>query len=231
MLTTKENKSEVVHLSSSILCDDPRTVYFSILNKFFAKQKQYWNSSLPTAQKHELLKLMNIYIDDSVELSANVTLYPNITFLGNINIGEGSIIGPGTVIGFEGFGYIIDKKGNYERIIHQGGVTIGENSDIGANVCIDSGTLYDTVIGNNVKIDDLVHIGHNAVVRDNAMITSHTNLGGSVLINENVYISPSSSITNKISIGSNSFVRLGAVVISDVENNTKVFGNPARTIK
>ena len=41
--------------------------------------------------------------------------------------------------------------GIQKMVPHFGGVRIGSNVEIGANVCIDRGTLGDTIIGDNVR--------------------------------------------------------------------------------
>jgi len=114
---------------------------------------------------------------------------------------------------------------------HYGGVVIGQNVEIGANTCIDRGTLDDTIIGNNVKIDNLCHIGHNCIIKDNSSIVALSMLGGSAIIEENSYIAPGVMIKNQLKIGENSLIGIGAVVIKDVEKNKVVAGVPAKVIR
>ena len=52
--------------------------------------------------------------------------------------------------------------GHYEKFPQVGRLEIGDDVEIGANSTIDRGALEVTRIGRGAKIDNLVHIGHNA---------------------------------------------------------------------
>lgn len=144
-------------------------------------------------------------------------------------IGSGTRIGPNCSIGQPGFGYeIID--GEPTHFPHVGRVLIGDNVHIGANVTIDRGTLSDTVIEDGVKIDNLVHIAHNVVVRRNAFVIAGAMLGGSCDIGEDAWIAPHAVIKEGVRIGKRVVVGLGAVVLKDVEDDAVVAGVPARRL-
>ena len=130
-----------------------------------------------------------------------------------------------------GFGYEKNEKGEYKAIKHVGYVVIEKDAEIANNVVIDRATLGVTVIGENVKIDNLVHISHNVRIGKNCMILANSMLAGSVTIGENSWIAPSASILNQKKIGSNVMVGMGAVVLKDVENDIVVVGNPSRILK
>ena len=89
-----------------------------------------------------------------------------------------------------------------------GGITIGDGVYIGANTTIDRGTLDDTVIGNGSKIDNLVHIAHNAVIGKSVIIIANSMIAGSVRIKDDSWIAPSASILNQTEIGEGSTVGL-----------------------
>ncbi|MDR2409164.1 MAG: UDP-3-O-(3-hydroxymyristoyl)glucosamine N-acyltransferase, partial [Bacteroidales bacterium] len=106
----------------------------------------------------------------------------------------------------------------------------GRNVEIGANTCIDRGTMGDTIIGNNVKIDNLCHIAHNVCIEDNVMLVALSMLAGSCSIGANSYIAPG-VLVNRNHIGKDAFVSIGSVVINDVQDNMFVAGVPARAIR
>ena len=138
----------------------------------------------------------------------------------------------GAVIGSDGYGYSRAKDGTIEHFPHIGGVHIGDNVYIGANTCIDRGSLGDTVIGKGSKIDNLVHIAHNVIIGENVMVIANSMIAGSVNVGlNNSWIAPSASILNQKSIGEGSTVGIGAVVLKDVEAKTVVTGVPARPLK
>lgn len=223
---TELNKQDFAYIST----EDDRNVFFLILNHFFSGISSF---NVPMESEKSLLDFCrknSIFIDQYVVIGRNVRIYPNVVILGKVHIGDNSVIGPGTVIGFDGFGYTKQPNGNLTKINHYGGVIIGKNVEIGANSCIDRGTLDDTIIGDNVKIDNLVHIAHNVIIENNVTVIANSMIAGSTIIGKNTHISPSSSILNKLNIGPDSYVGIGSVVLRDVENSEKVFGNPARKL-
>ena len=88
-------------------------------------------------------------------LSANVTLYAGCT------VGERCLIHSGAVIGADGFGFARTEEGQWVKFPQVGGVRIGNDVEIGANTTIDRGAMTDTVIGDGVKLDNQIQIGHN----------------------------------------------------------------------
>lgn len=148
-----------------------------------------------------------------------------------ITIGENVFIHPTAVVGSDGFGYERNEIGELEKFPHIGGVVIGDNVDIGANTCIDRGTIDDTIIGDGTKIDNLVHIGHNVKIGKHCLIIANAMIGGSTIIGDHVHIAPGVQIMNKVKIGDNVVVGLGAIVVKDIPSNTTFIGNPAREIE
>ncbi|MNL41568.1 UDP-3-O-acylglucosamine N-acyltransferase [compost metagenome] len=88
-----------------------------------------------------------------------------------------------------------------------------------------------TILNENVKVDNLVHIAHGVVVGKNSLIIANAMIGGSTIIGENVWIAPSSSLINKINVSDNAVVGLGAVCLKSVSTGDVVVGNPAKSIK
>ncbi len=219
-----------------IVCNDPKQMFFSILNQFF-KQEEYGtflgqSSIVETKIIGENVYIgHNCYIGKHVKIGDNVIIKNNVSIEGNTVIGKNSILHSGIVIGTDGFGYFKNGEGMNMKVPHYGGVIIGDDVEIGANTCIDRGTLDDTLIGNNVKIDNLCHIGHNVVIKDNSSVIALSMLGGSAILEKNSYIAPGAIIKNQIIIGENSLVGMGSVVTHDVEENKIVAGVPAKVIR
>ncbi|MEA4892168.1 MAG: UDP-3-O-(3-hydroxymyristoyl)glucosamine N-acyltransferase [Peptococcaceae bacterium] len=216
---------------------DLKKIFFSILEIFFPLKK-YFSSGIGSNSVVLTSKIggnvfigNNCNIDENVTIEDNVMIYHNVSIEGKVSIGRDSIIDSGVVIGADGFGFYIQNDGNHKRVPHYGGVRIGEHVEIGANSCIDKGTIDDTIIGNHVKIDKLVHIAHNVIVEDNVMIIGGVAVGGSCRIKKGAYIAPKSVIMNQVTIGEGSFVGMCSNVIKDVPDKVKVFGNPARIIQ
>lgn len=218
-----------------IICKNPKEIFFSILNEFFKQEKLGSfispNSVIKTKNIGQDVYIgHNCYIDENVKIGDNVVIKNNVSIEGKVEIGNNTTIHSGVVIGTDGFGYFKDSEGKNTKVPHYAGVIIGNDVEIGANTCIDRGTLDDTVIGDNVKIDNLCHIAHNVVIKDNCSVIALSMLGGSVVLSKNSYIAPGASIMNQLLIGENSLVGMGAVVIKDVEKNKIVAGVPAKAI-
>lgn len=221
---------------SFIFCKDPKEVFFMILTAFF-QTEIYTPGIHPTAvvESDKIGKNVHIgchtYIGKNVIIGDNVVIKNNVSIEGKVSIGDNTLIHSGVVLGSDGYGYFKDQNNINQKVPHFGGITIGHDVEIGANTCIDRGTLDNTIIDDYVKIDNLCHIGHNVVIHEQAMVIALSMLGGSSKLEKKAYLAPSVSIMNQIVIGENSLVGMGAVVNKNVEKNKVVAGVPARVIK
>jgi UDP-3-O-[3-hydroxymyristoyl] glucosamine N-acyltransferase len=145
-------------------------------------------------------------------------------------IGNRVIIQSGAVIGGEGFGNARREDGTWERIPSFGPVIIGDDAEIGANTTIDRGTFSPTLIGNGVKIDNLVMVAHNVTVGDHAAIAAQAGFSGSTSIGKRVMVGGQAGFAGHIAIGDDAFVGAQAGVAKDVDKGGKVTGSPARDL-
>ena len=226
----KDEKSS----SNLIFVDNPKVVFSIIGNTFFVKNPTYeiHNSAVihPKAKIHPNSYIgPNVYVGESI-IGEGSIIYSNVSIYDGVTIGKNCIINSGAVLGSEGFGYNRYKDHSIQ-FPHLSGIIIKDNFELGSNSSIDRGCLSDTIIGNNCKIDNNVHVGHNVVMGNSIWIAANTCIGGSVNIKDNASIFMGSKIADKVKIGKNSFVGIGSVVISDIPENKKCFGVPARLIK
>ena len=131
-------------------------------------------------------------------------------------------------VGANGFTMANDENGNKIRIYSLGKVVIGNNVEIGAHDNVSRGSGGDTVIEDNVKIDALIHIGHDAHLHKNVEITAGAVVGGFVDAQEGAYIGINSVIRNRVTLGAQSFIGMGATVTKSVPAGITVVGNPAK---
>lgn len=219
-----------------LVSSNSKAAFFSIVSHFF-EEKSNLSEVSPTAvvETQRIGKSVRIghhcYIGPDVVIGDNVTIKHNVTLENKVVVGEGTTIYSGVVIGSDGYGYYQDEDGNHVRVPHFGGVTIGRDVEIGANTCIDRGTLSDTRIGNNVKIDNLCHIAHNVVIEDNVSVIALSMIAGSAKLQRNSYIAPAAAVMNQLVVGENSIVGMGAVVVRDVPSNVVVAGVPAKILR
>lgn len=212
--------------------DNPRQCFIRIVSSLFTPTME--RGIHPTAIVHPEAKLGdNIHIGPYACLGI-CSVGDGSIIHGAVQLGDGTAIGrnvivhPGTVIGTDGFGYERNEDGEMEKFPHIGGVVIEDDAEIGANTCIDRGTLGNTRICRGAKIDNLVHIAHNVVVGRDSVVIAHAMIGGSVDIGDRAWVAPGAIVRNAIGIGADAVVGLGAVVTKTVPANTTVIGNPAR---
>lgn len=123
-----------------------------------------------------------VKIGSACRIYAQVTIYPGTT------IGDRVIVHAGAVLGSDGFGYVRDRDGRYEKFPQVGRLVIDDDVEIGANTTIDRGALDETRIGRGTKIDNLVHVGHNCQIGEDVVIAAQTGLSGSIVIENGVVL-------------------------------------------
>ena len=219
---------------TQLVVRDPKAAFFCTVKHFFCEKTAAVIAKSAVVETDKIGQNVSIgqfsYIGPDVEIGDDVVIGNNVSIECPTTIGEGSVIGSGVVIGTAGYGYYADASGQLQRVPHCGGVVIGKNVDIGANVTIDRGTIGDTTIGDNVKIDNLSFIAHNVKVGRSAMIVGGVIVGGSVEIGDESYLAPGAVVMNQKRVGNRALVGLGTVVVQNVGENKVVMGNPARVL-
>lgn len=166
-------------------------------------------------------------IGHDVVIGANARIYAG-SIVKNAVIGDDVLVNEKAVIGASGFTMIENNKGNLIRIPTLGKVYIGNNVEIGAHDNISCGSGGNTVIEDYVKLDALVHIGHDAYLSGNVEITAGSIIGGFDELGCHAYVGINASIRNRVHIGENSIIGMGATVTKSVEAGITVAGNPAK---
>jgi UDP-3-O-[3-hydroxymyristoyl] glucosamine N-acyltransferase len=160
------------------------------------------------------------------QLGDDVCLFPNVVLYRQTQLGSRVIIHAGTVIGSDGFGYVLDE-GRHRKVLQLGNVVIHDDVEIGANSCIDRGTLGSTVIGQGTKIDNLVHVAHNVVIGKHCMIMGQVGFAGSTCLGDYVVVASQSGIADHLKIGNQAMVGAKSGVMRDVPDGGRVLGIPA----
>lgn len=125
-------------------------------------------------------------LGDGVQLGAGSLLHAGVKIYDNCTIGARAIIHSGAVIGADGLGFARDADKHWVKIPQIGRVIIGDDVEIGANTTIDRGALDDTVIGNGVKLDNLIHVAHNCRIGDDSIMAAMVGLAGSTIVGKRV---------------------------------------------
>jgi len=124
---------------------------------------------------------------------------PRVTLAHDVVIGQRCHILSGAVIGSDGFGFA-NEKGQWHRIAQLGRVLLGDDVEVGANTTIDRGALDDTVIGNGVKLDNLIQIAHNVRIGDHSAMAAMVGIAGSTKIGSHCVFGGASGVAGHLEI-------------------------------
>jgi len=198
-------------------------------------------------------------LEDGVLLSPNVAIGQGARVGRGTRIGPGAVIGPGVLIGRDcviganavigfallgdkvsvsagavlgeaGFGAAVGPRGMVD-LPQLGRVVIQDNVTIGANSCVDRGAFADTTIGENTKIDNLVHVAHNVRVGRNCVLAAYTGISGSTVVGDGVAFGGKAGVADHLKIGSGASIGAAASVFKDVPEGETWTGFPARPLK
>jgi len=189
--------------------------------------------------------LANCYVGNGAKIGKNCFFHPAVNIGDRVKVGNDVILHHGVSLGADGFSFVTENPNNIEqakkdgeikendvnqvifKIPSIGSVVIGNNVEIGANTAIDRGTIEDTIIGDNTKIDDLVMIGHNCRVGKGCMIVSQVGIAGSCVIGDRVVIAGQAGLADHLNIGDDSIIAAQAGVSKSFPAKSIVIGSPA----
>jgi UDP-3-O-[3-hydroxymyristoyl] glucosamine N-acyltransferase len=141
-------------------------------------------------------------IDEWVEIGAGTEIQANVTLYHRVKVGKNVLIASGTVIGSDGFG-LAKQRGKWHKVPQLGTVIIGDDVEIGANCAIDRGAIDNTIIGNGVKLDNLIQVGHNVQIGENTAIAGCVGIAGSANIGKDCMIGGGTGVGGHITITDN----------------------------
>lgn len=185
------------------------------------------------------------YIGAGAVLGAGAFLRESVRLAARVTIGARFFAHPGAVVGSDGFSFVTPEPSGVEkaratlgdqgevasqswvRIHSLGSVSIGDDVELGANSCIDRGTVRDTRIGDRVKFDNLVHIGHNVVIGNDCLICGQVGIAGSTVVGNNVVLAGQTGVGDNLFIGDNVITGGATKVMSNVPAGRVMLGYPA----
>ena len=164
-------------------------------------------------------------ISEGCVIGRNVKIGSN-TIIQNSIIGDNVEIENNCSIGQPGFGFAFNNNNNF-KIYHIGRVIIQDNCYIGSNCTIDRGSFSDTYIGENVYLDNQVHIAHNVSIGSNSILAGQCGIAGSAKIGNNVRMGGQVGIIGHVNIGNNVEIAAKSGVRNSIDANQKIMGDPA----
>lgn len=167
----------------------------------------------------------HVSVQWGVQLGAYCHIQAHVT-LSHCHIGNHVKIKPGSRIGQSGFGFHMDEKGHVD-VPQLGMVLIGDHAEIGSNVCIDRGSMNNTVIGKGVRIDNLVQIAHNVEVGDQSVLVAQVGIAGSTKLGKFVIAAGQVGIAGHLNIGDGVRIAAQSGLMRSVEAGQTICGSPA----
>ncbi len=164
-------------------------------------------------------------------IGENCRIHPRVTLYAGVRLGSRVEIHSGAVIGSDGFGYAFGE-GKYWKFPQAGIVEIGDDVEIGANTTIDRGSLDDTRIAQGVKLDNLVHVGHNCQIGTQTVIAAQTGISGSSVLGSHVVVGGQVGIADhcRLEDGAIAGAQAGIPTGKTIRGGQTVWGTPAREI-
>ena len=187
----------------------------------------------------------HVSIAEDTVIGANALIHAGARIGARVIIGDRFICQPGAVIGADGFSYVTPEKSRVEearkslgtkteainaswtRIHSLGSVEIGDDVEIGANTCIDRGTIRGTRIGNRTKLDNLVHIAHNVEVGEDALLCGQVGIAGSTKIGNRVVLGGQCGVSDNIFVGDDVVAGGATKIMTKTPAGRVVLGYPA----
>jgi UDP-3-O-[3-hydroxymyristoyl] glucosamine N-acyltransferase len=235
LLCHKEISNNLSRNISYIETDNPKLDYAKVLDFFFNAKKYLIHKTAIINKTAKISKNVSIgcysVIGKNVEIKENTIIGHHVIISDHVVIGKNCHIKSGAILGEMGFGLAFDDNKIAKDILHLGSLEIQDNVLIGSNTIVNKGTINNTIIKNNVKIDDDVFIAHNCIINENVIITAKSELSGSCIIGKNSWIGPGSRIIQKTIIGENTTIGIGSIIRRDIEDNQKVQSLDALTLR
>jgi UDP-3-O-[3-hydroxymyristoyl] glucosamine N-acyltransferase len=165
-------------------------------------------------------------------IGAECRIHARVTLYDNVRVGDRVEIHSGAVIGADGFGYVYGE-GRHWKFPQAGTVEIGDEVEIGANTTIDRGSLDDTVIAEGVKLDNLVHIGHNCKIGAHTVIAALVGLSGSCTFGKNVVVGGQAGFGERCELEDGAIIggQSGVLGGKVIRTGQVVWGTPARPLE
>jgi UDP-3-O-[3-hydroxymyristoyl] glucosamine N-acyltransferase len=172
------------------------------------------------------------FIGRGARIGENCRLHGRVTLYAGATLGNRVEIHSGAVIGADGFGYVFGE-GRYWKFPQIGTVEIGDDVEIGANATIDRGSLDNTVIGDGVKIDNLVQVAHNVRVGDHSVLAAQTGVSGSSTIGARVIVGGQVGVADHCTLEDGAIIgaQAGIPTGKTIRSGQTVWGTPARPLE
>ena len=168
-----------------------------------------------------------VYVGAGVTVGEGTTLYPGVKIYEGCSVGADCILHAGAVIGADGFGFMPNAEGGFDKIPQLGNVVIEDHVEIGANTCIDRAKTDSTIIRRGVKLDNLIQIGHNVEIGENTVSSARTGIAGTSKVGHNCFLAGQVGIADHVTVGNRVKVGSKSGIDKNVPDDEIRLGYPA----
>lgn len=180
-----------------------------------------------------------VVIGDDAIILPHVVIYPGVRighrFFAHAHavvrefcqLGDDVLLQNGAVVGSDGFGFAKDENGRWQKIPQSGPAIVGDRVEVQTNSCIDRASVGATRIGDGVKVDNLVQVGHGSSVGDNTLLCAQVGLAGSTHVGRNVILAGQVGVAGHCNIGDGVVAIAQAGLHGDIPPGTMLAGSPA----
>ncbi|MGF1492618.1 MAG: UDP-3-O-(3-hydroxymyristoyl)glucosamine N-acyltransferase [Microcoleaceae cyanobacterium] len=168
----------------------------------------------------------NVVVYPQAEIGARTVLHANCTIHERTQIGEDCVVHSGAIVGSEGFGFVPTAQGWF-KMEQSGRVVLEEGVEVGCNSTIDRPAVGETRIGQNTKLDNLVHIGHGCQIGRNCAFAGQVGLAGGVQVGHQVILAGQVGVANQAKIGDRAIATAQSGIHSTISADEIVSGSPA----
>jgi len=219
--------------------------------ELFYQAPQYVPGIHPTAAIHSSAKIgtnvhigpfvsidRDVEIGDNATILAHVVIYPGVKIGNNFfahahsivrehcQLGNNVILQNGVVVGSDGFGFAKDDAGHWYKIVQSGPTIVGDNVEIQANSCIDRASVGETRIGNGVKVDNLVQVGHGSNIGEDTLLCAQVGLAGSTEIGKSAILAGQVGVAGHCKVGDRVIITAQSGTHGDIPAGAMISGSP-----
>lgn len=241
-------RSDRVKDRTVIRCADPYLAFAKVLAHFHPRTR-------PDAGVHPLAVVEGTvapgatvmafaYVGPGASVGEGTVLQPGVyvgagsvvgrdcTLMAGSVVADGCVLGdrvwlnPGAVVGGEGFGFVPTARGHV-KIPQTGRAVIGDDVEIGANSCVDRAAMGDTEVGAGAKLDNLVQVGHAAVVGPDSLMVAYSGVAGSTRLGRGTVLAARATVLGHLDVGDGTQVAALGMLTEDTEPGERRSGIPA----
>jgi len=238
-------------ISTAMLRSKNAYLAFARAIELFYQPPQYAPGIHPTAAIHSSAKIganahvgpfvsidRGVVIGDNATLLSHAVIYPGVKIGNNFfahahamvrehcQLGHNVVLQNGVVVGSDGYGFAKDDAGHWYKIVQSGPTIVGDNVEIQANSCIDRASVGETRIGNGVKIDNLVQVGHGSIIGEDTLLCAQVGLAGSTEIGKSAILAGQVGVAGHCRVGDRVIITAQSGTHGDIPAGSMISGSP-----